>query len=515
MVTAMAVVTAGAGLGAPAVAAEVPQPAASLAGESQASRGVLRVKVIGKGKYRVVGEGVRKTGHSTRSFTLAPGRYRVKASGISDSIVRVRAGRTTRIDVVFLVQTPTNGVVSRISIAADGTEGDWSTLGGVYSPDGTKVLLTSKATTLVPEPDVNGDRLDLYIRTVATGDVVRVSTNSQGEQGNDASTFASWSPDGTKILFDSVATNLVPNDTNGAPDVFVKDLTSGAVTRVSTDAKGRQVKGSQSNYAAWSPDGTRIAFDSYASTLVPKDTNKEKDVFVKTLATGGIQRISVDAQGKQCEKDSRFPMWSPDSRRVMIATSCAFEAKDTNKWVDAYVKTLASGAMELVATDSNGAVGNRWSMPDGWAPDGQRIVFTSDSTNLVPNDTNEAEDVFLKNLGTGQLDRISTDAEGGQGSGGSANSVWSPDGERVAFTSDAPDLVPKDTNDKEDVFVKTLSTGEIELVSLTKDGEQGNEVSTEVTWSPDASQVLVVSAASNFVPDDTNESFDVFLVDAP
>lgn len=519
MVVATVLVTAGAGLAMPAVGVgpHGPRPVPVIQGEVQAKHGILRVKVIGNGKYSVIGRGVRKVATKSRSFVLQPGRYRVRASGADRTItrVRVRQGRTEHVTLAFEGQVRPLGVVSRISTAADGGEGDWSSLAGLWSPDGTQVLITSKATNLVPEPDINGDGLDIYIKTIATGEIVRVSTDSQGNQGNDESTHASWSPDGTKILFDSKATNLVPKDTNRAPDLFVKDLTSGAVQRISTDAKGRQVKGEQSNMAAWSPDGKRVAFDSYAPTLVPNDTNDNKDVFVKTLATGAIQRISVDSQGRQCEKDSRFPMWSPDGRRILISTLCAFVPDDTNRWQDGYVKNLSSGEIERVTTSSSGAQGRTWAMPDAWSPDGKHISFTSESPDLVPNDTNGVEDVFVKNLVTGELQRVSTASDGAQASSGSANSVWSPDSKRLAFTSSAPDLVARDTNGEEDTFIKSLSTGEIERVSVTPDGEEANGATIAITWSPDGDQTLIVSFGTNLVPDDTNGWFDVFIADTP
>jgi Tol biopolymer transport system component len=518
LIASTAVVTIGIGLGLPAVGVTAMSPPtdAAIQGDLHRGHGVLRVKMVGTGKYTVIGHGIRKTAHKTRSFALAPGTYTVKALAGDPRVTRIRVRRdqTRRVTVVFDQGSLSTGVVRRVSTASDGGEGNWSSLAGFWSPDGTQVLIISKATNLVPEPDVNGEALDLYVKTLATDEMVRVSTNSQGEQGNNGSTFASWSPDGTKILFDSMASNLVPNDTNDAPDVFVKDLTTGAVERVSTDAKGQQVHGSQSNVPSWSPDGTRVAFDSYAPDLVPNDTNADKDVFVKTLATGAIQRISVDSKGRQCAKDSRFPTWSPDGRRVMFSSSCALVPDDTNRSIDAYVKTLSSGKVERVSTSSSGRQGNRWSLPDGWSSDGTRVSFISESTDLVPDDTNKAEDVFVKNLATGQLQRVSTDAQGGQASKGSANSMWSPDGKQIAFTSAAPDLVAADTNGLDDAFVKTLASGDIQRVSVTSEGEQGNGDTMEITWSPDGDQTLIVSFANNFVPDDTNDWFDVFIANA-
>ena len=113
--------------------------------------------------------------------------------------------------------------------------------------------------------------------------LTRVSTDSSGEQGNGGSGVPVFSADGTQLAFTSGAPNLVAGDTNGTGDIFVKNLSTGAVTRVSTDGSGEQVTG-DSFEPVFSADGTQVTFQSYASNLVAGDTNGYADIFVKNLS---------------------------------------------------------------------------------------------------------------------------------------------------------------------------------------------------------------------------------------
>ena len=126
-------------------------------------------------------------------------------------------------------------VQSTLRISTDSTnkEANAESYGHAFSADGTKVLLTSIASNLVLGD--NNDVADVFIKDLITGEVTRVSTNASGEEGNDESTAVAFSADGTKVLFSSYAANLVDNDVNGNEDVFIKDLTTGKVTLVSTN----------------------------------------------------------------------------------------------------------------------------------------------------------------------------------------------------------------------------------------------------------------------------------------
>lgn len=307
-----------------------------------------------------------------------------------------------------------------------------------------------------------------------------ISTDALGNEVNRGSGWdgAAWSPDGTRIAFSSNASNLVPGDTNDRTDIFVKTLATGAIQRISTDAAGVQTSGGfgGSSEPAWSPDGTGIAFSSDASNLVASDTNNSDDVFVKTLASGAVQRVSTDGAGQQVSGDARSPVWSPDGTRIaFVSESSGLVASDTNNGSDLFVKTLANASVQRISTDSAGLQASGSSFNPAWSPDGTRIAFLSGAANLVSGDTNGVTDVFTKNLTTSAVQRVSTASNGDQASSESYDRpAWSPDGSKIAFSSYANNLVPGDTNTGMDVFVKDLSGGGVQRVSTTSSGGQAN-----------------------------------------
>ncbi|GCL34971.1 hypothetical protein SR1949_00630 [Sphaerospermopsis reniformis] len=143
-------------------------------------------------------------------------------------------------------------------------------------------MFTSNATNLV-SGDTNNS-YDVFVKDLTTNTITRVSTASNGTQGNIDSGDASISANGRYVVFESTATNLVSNDYNYTRDVFVKDLTTGITTRVSTAADGTEGDG-YSEKTAISADGRYVVFSSLASNLVSGDTNNDYDVFVKDLLT--------------------------------------------------------------------------------------------------------------------------------------------------------------------------------------------------------------------------------------
>ena len=133
----------------------------------------------------------------------------------------------------------------------------------------------------------------------------RASVDSSGVQGNNSNKSPKISSDGRYLAFASLATNLVPGDTNRTWDVFVHDTVSGTTTRVSVDSSGAEGDGNsgygfESEYGlSISSDGRYVAFDSTATNLVPGDTNGTSDVFVHDRVSGTTTRVSVDSSGAQ------------------------------------------------------------------------------------------------------------------------------------------------------------------------------------------------------------------------
>jgi Ca2+-binding RTX toxin-like protein len=395
----------------------------------------------------------------------------------------------------------------RLSVGQAGAEVAGASQNARFSPDGTRVLF--EALGPFSAIDQNGT-WDLYEATVVGGTVTLVSATAAGEPGSGASLNGRYGSGG-RIVFDSAAYNLAgyDQDANGARDVFVREA-DGTITRVSVSAAG--VAGNADSVApVLSLDGGRVLFESLASNLVPGDTNGARDLFVKNLVTGELTRISVGSAGQQAAGQSGGGSFSPDGTRVLFESNASnLVPGDTNASYDVFLKDLTTGAVTRVSTGPNGEQANGHSLRASFTPDGRGVIFESTASNLVPGDRNGARDVFLKDLTTGAVTRLSVGPNGEELNGSSQNAMIS--GGRVVFESTATNAVPGDTNGRRDVFVRDLASGDVVRVSVGARGAEGNGDSLNGRLSPDGSAVVFDSFASNLVPGDTNGQRDVFLV---
>jgi hypothetical protein len=371
-------------------------------------------------------------------------------------------GDTNRAGDIFIHDRVT-GETERVSVASDGAQTNQQSYVSSLSPDGWVVAFSSYASNLVPGdttvcmkgyPPEPKNCMDVFVHDRLTGATERVSVASDGSQGNQDSFSGSsyLSYDGRFVAFYSRASNLVPGDTNGGYDVFVHDRVTGETERVSI-----AFDGAQANPGSYSPslscDGRFVAFQSDASNLVPGDTTG-RDVFVHDRVTGETERVSVASDGGQ---------------------------------------------------------GNQHSYGWGLSSDGRVVPFWSDATNLVPGDTNGRRDVFVHDRAMGETERVSVASDGSQGNSSSERAALSCDGRFVTFRSSASNLVADDSNFHTDVFVHDRLTGATERVSVASDGSQGNQDSSASYVSCDGQAVAFQSNASNLVPGDTNETSDVFV----
>jgi Tol biopolymer transport system component len=230
--------------------------------------------------------------------------------------------------------------------------------------------------------------------------ITRVSVDSAGNQANSGSSNPFISADGRFVAFTSDASNIVPGDTNSNREIFVRDTLTNTTTRVSVDSAGNQTF-SDSYNPSMSADGRFVAFYSGASNLIPGDTNRRLDVFVRDRLTNTTTRVSLDSAGNQADGDSHYPSISADGRFV---------------------------------------------------------AFQSDASNIVPGDTNKRNDIFVRDTLTNTTTRVSVDSAGNQTNSNSYSTSISADGRFVAFESSASNIVPGDTNNKDDIFVRDTLT---------------------------------------------------------
>lgn len=396
----------------------------------------------------------------------------------------------------------------RVSAAADGTQANDTSFNPAISADGRFVAFGSLASNLVAgETNVVQD---VFVKDLQTNAVVRASSDANGLQGNDTSFNPSLSADGRFVAFLSKATNLVPDDRNFTTDVFVKDLVTGGIVRASVSVRGVEANDASLD-AAISGDGRFVAFSSLAFNLAPGDRNVSADVFVKDLTTGAIVIASSDSQGISSVGSSADPAISRDGS-VVAFSSNAFDLVPgfTGAVTGILVKNLSRGTIALASTASDGRQANDSSFEPSVTADGRFVAFRSAASNLVPGDLNAVSDIFVKDLATGVLTRVSTSANSIEGNDASDAPQISPDGGYVVFRSLASNLVPNDNAATADIFVKDLVTGAVARVSEGPAGLNPNDNSFGAAISADGGVVAFRSSASNLVPGLPNTVPDVF-----
>lgn len=348
--------------------------------------------------------------------------------------------------------------------------------------------------------------------------IERVSTTSTNQEVNEGSRRPSITPNGRFVLFNSFASDLVTGDTNGVTDIFLKDRKTGVVTRISTNALGQEGNAESGNYfnAAITPNARFAVFESEADNLVQQDLNIVKDVFLKNIKTAAVTRVSTNSQGVEANGESFTASISANGRYVAFTSAATnLVDGDSNANADIFVKDLKTGAVTRASTNSQGQQANNGNSYSAViSPNGRYVVFESDATNLVDNDTNASFDIFLKDLKTGKITRVSTSSENEQANFASSNANLTANGRYVVFDSEATNLVAGDNNDNGDVFVKDLKTGAIKLASTNIQGQQADSVSRDASISSNGRYVVFQSSASNLGANVLNDSIDeIFLKD--
>lgn len=294
----------------------------------------------------------------------------------------------------------------------------------------------------------------------APGDLTRISVDATGAQANGGSRHNEMSGDGRFVVFESDATNLA----GGTGGLFLKDRQTGAVIRVGVDG----VNASISN------DGRFISFNSDAANEVIGDTNGVSDIFVFDRQGGVVTRVSLDSSGAQSNGNSdKGTAISGDGRYVVFSSEATnLVSGDTNNVRDIFVYDRQTGQPRRVSVASNGAEANGNSDGVDISADGRYVTFHSAATNLVTGDTNGKADVFVYDLQTGNITRVSVNTSGAEATGGGFDPAISGDGRYVVFMSTSGNLDPRadEYGGKDLVYLHDRQSGQTILLSVASDG---------------------------------------------
>ncbi len=279
---------------------------------------------------------------------------------------------------------------------------------------------------------VEGVKAAVFVQSEETG---MVSVSDRGEPGNGISQNPSISSDGRFVAFESEATNLQPGDTNGHADIYVYDRQAQHVGRITITTQGVQGNG-DSTGADISGNGRVIAFQSDASNLVPGDTNRRRDIFTYDRLTNAIRRVSVGADGRQADGDSRNASIAFDGRYLAFESQAGnLVPGDDNGFTDIYIFDQVTGNVLRASVSSAGQGANGASFSPVISGDGRLVVFISEADNLVAGDSNGVADIFVYHRVLQQTERVSVSSSGFQAEHPAAGPDISHTGRNVTFSS--------------------------------------------------------------------------------
>lgn len=457
-------------------------------------------------------------------YRITPnGRYVVFQSAARDLVSTSEGGAD------IFVRDLQTGTTKMVSVKLPNTFAGGVSSFGLISDDGRYVAFTSFAPNIVAN-DTNTSA-DVFIRDMELGVTRLVSANAAGT-GSGAlggSELIDMSPDGRFVVFQSQATDLTAQpDVNGfGQDIYVRDTVTNVTKLVSINTAGTATGNGTSGGGSITSDGRYIAFSSEASDLVPGDT-ATRDVFLRDLQAGTTIRLSTNAAGTAGGNNgSDVPFIDRGGRFVVFSTGATnlSTLPDTNDLSDIFIYDLQSGTRRLITVNAAGtATGagllfsfNRRGISYRISADARFVVFSSQSRDLVANDTNsDGDDIFRYEVATQKNTLVSMNLAG---TSGTISSSFSPsvsaDGRFVAFHSLANDLVTvsdEPSGGTNDVFVRDMQTGHTVLVSINAAGTRtANGFSFEPLLSADGNRLVFFSRAPDLVSNDLNNSEDVFV----
>jgi len=339
---------------------------------------------------------------------------------------------------ISLISITANGEVrvERISVSSSNAEGNSISEPGSVTNDGRFVSFTSGSFNLVPD-DFN-DGLDFSYSILRDREIETNSWVLEPAVRSRPILYPILTPDGRFIVFLTGQTNLIPGDTS-LPDFFRKDLYTNTIERVNQPPSGGNSNGSGEESAAISADGRFIAFTTTANDLVNGDMDNLPDVFVRDMSSNFIEQISVSSEGTSTLDGVAFyPDISGDGRYIVFSSSSSQLGLPAGSPPNVFIRdrlnrTTTRVSLGVGGEEPNGSSGFGY-LRAAVSDDGRWVLFGSEASNLVLNDTNDKSDLFLADQENETISRISLNANNEQIDMSVGFSSMSADGSRITYT---------------------------------------------------------------------------------
>lgn len=409
-------------------------------------------------------------------------------------------------NLVYAVHT-----TQRLSIGIEESNGDSFATPTAVSANGRWTVFTSDAFNLVAN-DLN-TTFDVFLKDNWLGEIRRLSVNADGIEGNASSSMASISADGRYIAFSSHASNLAPTDPDKNADIFLVDRLTNTLSHVTQTIDGTPSNGDDFN-PVLSADGRYLAFQSSSSNLITGDNNTAVDIFSYDRTTQTIQRISVGNGGEEANGNSTYPSISADGQQISFASLANnLVANDANNASDIFLHNRQTQQTQLISQAINGLPANQGSFRPAISGNGQLVVFESLADDLVTADANGMMDIFLRDVNQTQTQRLTFNANGEESNRPAFFPNISANGQVVTFESNASNLLPNKTNGGLNIFHLHRRGQQLQQANLATDDQLGNFAPFAVgtALSQDGCSTVFSSPATNLVAGDNNNHFDIFI----
>lgn len=396
----------------------------------------------------------------------------------------------------------------------------------ILSPDGRYALFASTANNLVlingnaPLPMLVPARFNVFLRDRTNQSAVLVSPNLAGNGGGNGDSFpVSISTNGQSALFESTASDLVAGDTNQAADIFIRDLAGGATLLVSVSTNGLPGNGA-SRSAVMTPDGRYVAFVSEASDLVPGDTNRIADIFVRDLQTLATTLVSVGAVSTNPAAglpvgSSESPRITTDGRWVAFSSTATNLVPGVRTVGDIYVRDLSTGTTVWASRDMRAKLQSVTGKTNGvcynlaLSADGRFLAYQA---SLSPLPASNYSGIILRyGLETTVTDLVHTNVPTSiPAAEETRNLDLTPDGRRVAFVANTNGVLGTTTS----ILVWDATTGQATLASGDLSGDvPTNSISTRPVIDPGGRYVAFSSSATNLTANVIPGTWHIYLRD--
>ena len=322
------------------------------------------------------------------------GRFVVFESGASNLVANDRNGRAD----VF-VRDRVAKTTTRISLDKNGLELTDHSKRPVISGDGQHVAFHSDAPELKVDGNASGG---IYVVDRFGRNLKQACANAAGQFGNQGcyGAVASLSDNGSLIAFESSSSNLSPDDTDTKPDVFVRNLETGAVTLLSHSA-GKHGGGSQ---PVISGNGRYVAFLSESSDLAsPSQDASWPQLHIADLVSGSITRPNLSSDSSALDGATENYSFSSDGRFIVFqtgATNVGSNSGGADGWNGVYRLDLVTGIVEDIALKQDSEEIARWSEYPAISADGSHVLFTASREGMPGNDPEHSSGLFLRNMAT-------------------------------------------------------------------------------------------------------------------